>query len=138
MRATRRQKIINGALGGIAAIVLVTALVLQGKGLRLWISKSLGLPSEIAAPGPPAINAVVQAVQPDGGPGERLVVLSVGTDQKVREGFLFTICRGQKVVGKAQVIKVHDDLCGAGVFFTERGESIRVGDQAIGFQLGLE
>jgi len=122
---SRRQRILCGALGGIAAVVLIAALVQQGKGLRFWNSDSPGSGTDIIHIGPP-IDAVVQAVRSE----ERLVVLSVGTDQKVREGFQFTIYRRKKFVGKVQVIKVYEDVAGGRILFTQRGESIQVGDQA--------
>jgi hypothetical protein len=75
---------------------------------------------------PPPINAVVQAVKAD----DKLVVLSVGRDQKVQEGFKFTVYRGDHFVGKVQVIKVYEDLAGARILFTQEGEAIQVGDSA--------
>jgi len=72
------------------------------------------------------IDAVIQAVRNE----EKLVVLSVGKDQKVQEGYQFTVYRGDKFVGKVQVIKVYDDLAGARVLYTQEGEAIQVGDQA--------
>jgi len=75
---------------------------------------------------PPPIDAVIQAVRNE----EKLVVLSVGKEQKVQEGFQFTVYRGDKFVGKVQVIKVYEDLAGARVLYTQDGEAIQVGDQA--------
>jgi len=72
------------------------------------------------------IDAVIQAVRNE----DKLVVLSVGKDQKVQEGFQFTVYRGDKFVGKVQVIKVYDDLAGARVLYTQEGEAIQIGDQA--------
>jgi len=74
----------------------------------------------------PPIDAVIQAVKNE----DKLVVLSVGKDQKVQEGYQFTVYRGDKFVGKVQVIKVYDDLAGARVLYTQDGEAIQVGDQA--------
>jgi len=74
----------------------------------------------------PPIDGVIQAVKNE----DKLVVLSVGKDQKVQEGYQFTVYRGDKFVGKVQVIKVYDDLAGARVLYTQDGEAIQVGDQA--------
>jgi predicted nuclease with TOPRIM domain len=76
----------------------------------------------------PPIDAVVQMV--DDKKEARLVVLSVGRDQKVQEGFKFTVYRGDRFVGKVQVIKVYDDLAGARILFTNENEAIQVGDRA--------
>ena len=126
MRVTHRQKILCGALGGIAAIVLLSAgLVLQAKSHRFWNRFEGGICKVESSMAPP-IDAVVQAVEASRG----LVVLSVGSDQKVHEGYQFIIYRGDKFLGKAQVIKVYADLCGARILYTQMGESIQAGDQA--------
>jgi len=74
----------------------------------------------------PAIDAVVQAVAED----KKLVVLSVGRDQKVQEGFKFTVYRGDRFVGKVQVVKVYEDLAGARILFSQENEAIQIGDKA--------
>jgi hypothetical protein len=72
------------------------------------------------------IDAVIQAVEQE----KKLVVLSVGKDQKVQEGFKFTVYRGDRFVGKVQVVKVYEDLAGARILFTQDNESIQIGDKA--------
>jgi myosin heavy subunit len=72
------------------------------------------------------IDAVIQAVEQE----KKLVVLSVGRDQKVQEGFKFTVYRGDRFVGKVQVVKVYEDLAGARILFTQENESIQIGDKA--------
>jgi len=74
----------------------------------------------------PPIDAIVQAVEGD----KKLVVLSVGKDQKVKEGFEFTVYRGDRFVGKVKVIKVWDDLAGARILYTSENEAVQVGDKA--------
>jgi hypothetical protein len=74
----------------------------------------------------PAVNAVIEAVQPE----QKLVVLSVGKNQKVQEGYTFTIYRGDHFVGKVKVTKVYDDLAGAKIIFTNENDSIQIGDKA--------
>lgn len=86
----------------------------------------LGSTSGLAAAGAP-IDAVVQAV---GKSEDKIVVLSVGRSDKVREGFEFTVLRDDRFVGKVKVIKVYDELCGARILFTKDGETIRQGDKA--------
>jgi len=72
----------------------------------------------------PRIDAVVKAVE------DKLVVLSVGQDQKVQEGFEFTVYRGEKFIGKVKVTHVYPDLCGAMVIFTKENVAIHAGDRA--------
>jgi len=75
---------------------------------------------------PPPIDAVIQAVNKEG-----LVVLSVGREQKVQEGYEFTVYRGDHFVGKVKVIKVYDELAGARVLYTASdNDVIQVGDKA--------
>jgi hypothetical protein len=79
------------------------------------------------APGlAPTIDALVSAV--DG--AEDLVLLSVGSDQKVQEGYEFTIYRDASFIGKVKVTKVYPSLSGAEVVFTDNGARIRRGDRA--------
>lgn len=74
---------------------------------------------------PPAISGVVAAVSPD----VNLVVLDVGADDKVKQGYEFTIYRGDRFIGKAQVQNVLDDMAGARVLFLEDGQQVRQGDR---------
>ena len=59
-----------------------------------------------------------------------LVVLSVGSQDEVKEGVEFTIYREDKFVGKVRVSKVYENLAGARVLFTAEGSDIRQGDRA--------
>jgi uncharacterized coiled-coil protein SlyX len=72
----------------------------------------------------PKISGVVVAVR-DG-----IVVLSVGRDDLVKEGYEFTIYEGDRFIGKVKVENVLGDMSGARVLFTEENESIRVGNRA--------
>lgn len=74
----------------------------------------------------PAIDAQVVAVDN----GEKLVVLSVGRDQKVEKGHRFTVYRGESFVGKVEVFEVYPDLAGARILFTKEGATVRQGDKA--------
>jgi len=60
----------------------------------------------------------------------KLIVLSVGTQDEVREGFEFTVYRDDRFVGKVRVHKVFENLAGARVLFTADGSDIRQGDRA--------
>ena len=75
---------------------------------------------------PPPIEARVVAVDA----GEKLVVLSVGRDQKVEKGFRFTVYRGSSFVGKVEVFEVYPDLSGARILFTKEGSMVEQGDSA--------
>ena len=61
---------------------------------------------------------------------EKLVVLSVGRDQKVEKGFRFTVYRGESFVGQVEVFAVYPDLSGARILFTKEGASVEQGDNA--------
>lgn len=79
-------------------------------------------------PGKPAppIDGLVNAVDA----GEKLVVLSVGRDDKVEAGYTFTVYRGDEYVGKVQVIKVYPNLAGARIIAMKDGLEIQRGDKA--------
>ncbi len=93
--------------------------------MQLAAAKAAGFDVDLANAYPP-IDAIVEAVKGE----DKLVVLSVGRDQKVQEGFEFTIYRGDRFVGKVKVTKVYENLAGARILFTNEGESIQIGDKA--------
>ena len=75
----------------------------------------------------PKIDGIVEAVNsPD-----RLVVLSVGKEQKVEPGFLFAVNRGGEYIGKVKVIEVYDDLSGARITYIKDANEIQVGDTIV-------
>lgn len=74
----------------------------------------------------PPIDAIVKAVDPE----LRLVVLSVGQEDNVREGYRFTVYRGDRLVGTVKVDRVFSNLCGATVEWTQKGEEVKIGDRA--------
>jgi len=72
----------------------------------------------------PKISGVVSAVRGD------IVVLSVGRQDNVREGYEFTIYEGDRFIGKVKVESLLDDMAGARVLFTEQGAAIKAGQLA--------
>ena len=74
----------------------------------------------------PVIDAMVNAVDTE----EKLVVLSVGRDDKVEPGYDFTVYRGDQYIGKVQVIKVYPNLSGARITVLKEGAQIQRGDKA--------
>jgi len=74
----------------------------------------------------PPIDALVEEVDAN----LSLVVLSVGSQDEVKEGAEFTIYREDKFVGKVRVNKVYENLAGARVLFTAEGADIKQGDRA--------
>jgi len=82
----------------------------------------------LMAPPVPSIDAKVAAVKNDVTPS--LVLLSVGSDDKVEKGFHFSIFRGSEFVGKVVVEKVLRDSCGCRVLFTKEGLTVQQGDSA--------
>lgn len=75
---------------------------------------------------PPPIDAKIVAVDAKA----KLVVLSVGRNQKVAKGYNFTVYRGNSFVGKVLVFEVYPDLSGARILFTKEGASVEQGDSA--------
>jgi hypothetical protein len=74
----------------------------------------------------PPIDALVEEVDVE----LKLVVLSVGKIDEVKEGYEFTIYRSDKFIGKVRVHKVYERLAGGRVLFTATGAQIQQGDQA--------
>ena len=75
----------------------------------------------------PTIDGIVEAVNQE----DRLVVLSVGKEQKVQPGFHFAVNRGGEYIGKVQVIEVYDDLSGARIIYLKDSNKIQVGDTVV-------
>lgn len=96
--------------------------------LAMLEDRGVNITSIVAGPPVPAIDAKVAAVKTDVSPA--LVLLSVGSDDKVEKGFHFSIYRGSEFVGKVVVEKVLRDSCGCRVLFTKEGQSIQAGDSA--------
>lgn len=79
---------------------------------------------DIGVPAAPAIDGVVVAVE-DG-----IVILSVGKDDGVEEGYEFTVYDGDSFLGKIQVTRVLDDMAGCKILFVENGMNISSGNKA--------
>jgi hypothetical protein len=103
---------------------------LREKELLISMVEGAGVDIESLVPGPPvpAIDGNVVAVKTDVNPP--LVLLSVGTDDKVERGFHFSIYRGSQFVGKVIVERVLRDGAGCRVLFTADGQNIQPGDSA--------
>lgn len=82
--------------------------------------RTLVLPGEPV----PTIDGKVAAVDDDYG----LIILSVGEEDGVKEGFEFTVFRGDTYVASVAVQKLLNDMCGARVLHKEKNETIQVGD----------
>ncbi|MBL4850476.1 MAG: hypothetical protein JKY65_33580 [Planctomycetes bacterium] len=76
----------------------------------------------------PEIYAEVLATKDDMGPA--LVLLNVGSDDRVEPGYRFLIYRGSEFVGKVVVERVLRDSSGCRALFCAEGERIRPGDKA--------
>jgi predicted nucleic acid-binding Zn-ribbon protein len=96
--------------------------------LAMLEERGVNVTSIVAGPPVPAIDAKVAAVKADVNPA--LVLLSVGSDDKVEKGFHFSVYRGAEFVGKVVVEKVLKDSCGCRVLFTKDGATIQAGDSA--------
>ena len=75
---------------------------------------------------PKPIHAKVTAVRPE----VTVVMLSVGSDDGVKEPYRFTIYRGERYIGKVEVTKVFADTSAAKVLPDWMKEEIREGDDA--------
>jgi hypothetical protein len=71
-------------------------------------------------------DAQVLAVRPDVG----LVMISAGSQQGVKQGYQFTISRGDQYVSKVQVEKVYPDMCSARVVTGMAKGEIQIHDEA--------
>jgi hypothetical protein len=107
-----------------------TRRALRDKELLISMAEGAGVNFELLVPGPPvpAIDGTVVAVKDDVSPP--LVLLSVGSDDKVERGFHFSIYRGNQFVGKVVVERVLRDTCGCRVLFTAEGAKITANDSA--------
>lgn len=88
---------------------------LNDKKLIIQKLRDYGIPVEkivLLKPPPPIDGEVVAYDEPT-----RLVLLSVGRQDKVAEGYEFTIYRGTRFIARVKVEKVLPDLCGARVIF---------------------
>jgi len=90
--------------------------------------KGVNVLSIVAGPPMPQIDAKVAAVKNDVNPG--LVLINVGSNDRVEKGFHFSVYRGNEFIGKVVVEKVLADSCGCRVLFTKDGASIQAGDNA--------
>jgi hypothetical protein len=97
---------------------------------ELWVQHVMSTHPEIARDVSPKIAPPIDALVSAVDNTEKLVVLSVGKDQRVEPGFQFTVARGNSFIGKVEVIKVYPDLSGARIMFTKEGEEVRQGDKA--------
>jgi hypothetical protein len=98
--------------------------------LLISMIEGAGVDIQNLVPGPPvpAIDGAVVAVKTDVSPP--LVLISVGSDEKVERGFHFSIYRGSKFIGKVIVERVLRDSAGCRVLFTADGAQIQPGDNA--------
>jgi len=106
----------------VSVAVVFAVRLLQDRGgisLTLFSPPSSGLSA-------PRIDAVVKAVSHK----DKIVLLSVGKDQKVEEGLEFTVYRGPEFIGKVRVIRVYPDLAGAEVIYTKEKAEMQAGDRA--------
>jgi hypothetical protein len=103
---------------------------LREKELLIAMAESQGVNFANLLPGPPvpSIDGTVVAVKGDLKPA--LVLLSVGSDDRVEQGFQFSIYRKDKFIGKVVVERVLRDSAGCRVVFTAEGQEIQAGDSA--------
>ena len=70
------------------------------------------------------IHGKVLAVRPE----VNLIMVSVGTDQKVRKGYRFTVFREDRYIGKVEVEKVFANMCSARILSEWTKEKVKEGD----------
>jgi uncharacterized protein (DUF3084 family) len=76
----------------------------------------------------PEINA--QVVKADYSLKPGLVALNVGSNQKVKAGYVFEIYAGGVYKGQVRVETVHADMCSALITFAQSGTTMTSGDSA--------
>jgi predicted nuclease with TOPRIM domain len=91
--------------------------------LKVYVEQFGELPEMIAMP---ALAAKVSAVNND----LNIVVLSIGRDDKVKPGYVFTIYRGTDYVAKVVIDKVDKDFCSGYSRKPVEKAPIQVGDDA--------
>jgi CHASE3 domain sensor protein len=96
--------------------------------IAMLVEMGVNIASLVAGPPMPAIDARVTAVKSDVQPA--LVLLSVGSNDKVEKGFQFSVYRGSEFIGKVVVEKVLADSAGCRVIFTKDGATVQSGDSA--------
>lgn len=74
----------------------------------------------------PEISAFVQEVNNELG----YVILSVGSDDKVKKGYTFQVFRGNTYLGEVQVDDVAADYCTARITFKADGAQFQINDKA--------
>ena len=74
----------------------------------------------------PAMHAKVLAVDNEA----NIVMLSVGLEDGVKKGHVFTVFRGRKYVGQALVENIFPDMCSARILASSRAGDVREGDDA--------
>ena len=83
-----------------------------------------------AGPGP-AADAPVEARIADANPDLGLVVLDRGARQGVRYGLPLTVLRDRRRVARVRVVDVRENVAGAAVEETARGDYPQTGDRAV-------
>lgn len=129
-RLTNLTTELEADLGTLRETYANTRKRLRDKELLISMAESRGVDFTTLVPGPPvpAIDGTVVAVKEDISPA--LVLLSVGTDDRVEQGFHFSIYRNDVFVGKVVVERVLADSAGCRVLFTADGQAIQAGDSA--------
>jgi hypothetical protein len=85
----------------------------------------VGKDGAVATGAAPMIAAKVLSVKE-----KKLVILSVGADDKVKEGMVFIVYRDNKYLGDVKIVNVYKDMAGAEVVHTVSGAEIKEGDDA--------
>ncbi len=129
MGVRKWQKSIVGVLGGAAAAVVIGMVLANGGGIARWVKEMIPR-SPVPSGGGCYIGPPIDAFVDDLNVEDRIVILSVGEDQKVREGFEFTVYRVDRFVGKIRVTRVFRNSSRARILFTNEGETFQVGDKA--------
>ncbi len=129
-RLTQLKTSLEKDLGDLRVNYVDARKTLKEKETLIAMASAAGVdsPHYLAGPPVPTIDARVAAVKSNVTP--ELVLLSVGSDDKVEKGFHFSIYRGTKFVGKVVVEKVLSDSCGCRVLFTDGDARILAGDSA--------
>jgi predicted nucleic acid-binding Zn-ribbon protein len=129
-RLVQQNSELQKNLGDLRQSYADTRKTLRDKEFLIAMAEEQGVNFATLLPGPPVppIDGKVAAVRDDMNPP--LVLLTVGSDDKVEKGFHFSIYRGSEFIGQVIVEKVLKDSSGCRVHFVKSGQRILAGDNA--------
>ena len=118
----------EGDLSDLRKDYVNTRKGLRDKELLISLAEERGVNFATLLEGPPVplVRGSVRAVKADVDPA--LILIDVGSNDKVESGFHFSVYRGGSFVGKLLVERVEQDAAACRVHFVSEGQTVQVGD----------